>query len=456
MPGWQGGNRSNTSGIARIDNAASRQKTRDFFSELMGQHTSIAESCTARTLHAMHTTLRFAVLYLAFAACAPRPDVAAPPARDYLYLWTASVDTTQPDFLAVVDVTQPADSTTPYGTLVTTTAVPGVQNRPHHTEHELPADRQLFANGFGSGKSWVFDLSVPDTPRIAASFADVDGYTHPHSFLRLPGGNVLATFQMTHGERGSRTGGLVELTPSGTLVRSASADSPGADSALRVYSAGIVPAIDRIVTTSTDMHGDADASRTVQIWRLSDRKLLTSLALSGPNGTLTAEPRVMADGRTVLVSTFSCGLFLLDGLATPAPTAVQVGSFPQKKDENCAIPAIVGHFYLVTVPAWSAVVSLDISDPRAPREVSRAIFDSSDVPHWIAVSPDKRRVVVTGYESMQHTVHLLHLNPSTGQLTRDTRFRDANDSVSGFRMDNRTWPHGGNTKGVPHGAVFSR
>ena len=32
---------------------------------------------------------------------------------------------------------------------------------------------------------------------------------------------------------------------------------------------------------------------------------------------------------------------------------------------------IAGHYYLVTVPAWSAVVSLDICDPGAPREVSR-------------------------------------------------------------------------------------
>jgi len=40
-----------------------------------------------------------------------------------------------------------------YGRLVTTLAVPGRQNRPHHTEHEMPAERQLFANGLGSGET---------------------------------------------------------------------------------------------------------------------------------------------------------------------------------------------------------------------------------------------------------------------------------------------------------------
>lgn len=389
-------------------------------------------------------------------ACAPRADNPAP-VREYLYLWTASADTTAPDFLAVVDVTTSDTDTARYGRLVTTLPVPGLMNFPHHTEHEMPADKQLFANGFGSGQSFIFDLTRPEAPRIEADFGDVDGYVHPHSFLRLPNGNVLATFQMTHANGHMRTGGLVELTPAGARVRSSSADSPGADSGLRVYSAGVVPALDRIVTTSTDMEKDFfEPSRTLQFWRLSDLKLLSSISLPGPNGVLTAEPRLMDDGRTMLVSTFSCGLFLIDGVGSDAPSATQVSAFPRKEGTSCAVPAIVGHYYLVTVPAWSAVVSLDISNPRAPKEVSRVAFDSTDVPHWLSVSPDRKRVVVTGYASMKHTVHMLRLDSATGTLTRDTRFRDDGATVGGFRMDNKTWPHGGNAMGVPHGAVFGR
>lgn len=158
----------------------------------------------------------------------------------------------------------------------------------------------------------------------------------------------------------------------------------------------------------------------------------------------------------MLVSTFSCGLFLLEGLDGARPSARQVASFPRKDDTNCAIPVVVGHYYLVTVPAWSAVVVLDVADPSAPREVSRVAFGPDDVPHWIAASPDGRRVVLTGYEAMRHTVHLLRFDPGTGQLTRDVRFRSEGATEGGFRMDDRTWPHGGNAKGIPHGAVFSR
>src|SRR5687768_7002953 len=254
-----------------------------------------------------------AATVLTLACGSPGADQTA--AAEYLYLWTASADSTQPDFLAVLDVTE--DSAR-YGRLVTTLPVPGLRNGPHHTEHEMPADGQLFANGFGTGQSFIFDLTDPAHPRLAGQFGDVEGFSHPHSFLRLPGGHVLATYQMRHQGGGMAPGGLVELTPAGRPVRSRSADAPGLDPQTRVYSAGIVPALDRIVTTTTDMDADTPASRQLQIWRLSDLTPLHTITLpDGPAGdesNLTAEPRVLADGRTLLVSTFACGLYLMEGL----------------------------------------------------------------------------------------------------------------------------------------------
>ena len=385
--------------------------------------------------------------------------IAAGPTPQYLFLWTASADKLQPDFLAVLDVTERDGR---YGRLVTTVPVPGRGNGPHHTEHEMPADGQLFANGFESGQSFVFDLTDPAMPRIVRQFGDVAGFSHPHSFLRLPNGNVLATFQMRHDPSSGavRTGGIVEMTPGGEAVRSSSADGAGIDPGQRVYSGQVIPAFDRLVTTTTDMHGDSAASRNLQLWRLSDLTLLRTFPLpdgpAGNEGLLTAEPRLMPDGKTLLVSTFRCGLYLVEGLDGDSPSARLVASFPQKPDEFCAIPVISGHYYLVTVPAWSAVVSLDISDPSAPIEVSRLTLAPEDVPHWIAISPDQRRVVVTGYAAMQHRALIARFDPATGKLTIDARFREEGSTEPGFRMDNKTWPHGGNAKGIPHGALFSR
>jgi hypothetical protein len=394
---------------------------------------------------------------IALAACTSHAPQPVSTQAEYLYLWTASADPTQPDFLAVLDVT---DNGSRYGHLVTTLTVPGRKNAPHHTEHEMPGDGQLFANGFGSGQSFVFDLTNPMKPRVTSQFGDVEGYTHPHSFLRLPNGHVLATFQMRHHAAAMTAGGLVELTPAGKPVRSSSAHYPGADPELRVYSGAVVPAFDRIVTTTTDMDKDFAASRNLQIWRLSDLSLLRTFPLpdgdAGGEGLLTAEPRLLDDGRTVLVSTFNCGLYLMEGLEGDTPSARLVASFPRKANTNCAIPVIAGHYYLVTVPAWNAVVSLDITDPAVPREVSRVTFAADDVPHWIAIAPDHRRVVVTGYDGMKHRVAMARFDPATGQLGVDERFREDGATEPGFRMDNKTWPHGGTAKGIPHGAVFSR
>ncbi|MEO7987294.1 MAG: hypothetical protein ABI766_12235 [Gemmatimonadales bacterium] len=383
---------------------------------------------------------------LALLACGPHARTPAPSPRDYLYVWTAAADPTQPDFLAVLDVTEISGR---YGQLVTTLPVPGLGNGPHHVEHEMPADRQLFANGFASGQSFIFDLTDPARPRIAGRFGDIDGYSHPHSFLRLPDGNVLATFQMRHAAGGMTPGGLVELTPAGRTIRSASADAPGLDPATRVYSAGIVAPLDRIVTTTTDMDADSPASRQLQIWRLSNLTLLHTITLpDGPRGDesgLTAEPRVLADGRTVLVSTFDCGLYLMEGLESDSPSGRLAASFPRKEHTYCAIPVVAGKYYLVTVPAYSAVVSLDVSDPSAPREVSRATLGPDDVPHWIAMSPDRRRVVITGYGAMKNRVVIARFDTATGRLSLDDRFRNPGATAPGYTMT-----------GIPHGAVFSR
>lgn len=379
------------------------------------------------------------------------------PARDYLALWTASTDPTQPDFLAVLDVTADGER---YGDVVASLPVPGFRNGPHHSEHEMPADAQLFVNGFGSGKSWVLDLRDPTAPRIAAKFEGFGDYRHPHSYLRLPNGNVLATYQMQHTDREMLPGGLVELTPKGEFVRASSAYRDGLSKDLRVYSAGVVPALDRIVTTTTDMHDDFEASRNLQVWRLSDLTLLHTFPLPdgavGEEGKYTAEPRVLGDGRSVLVSTFNCGLYLMDGLESDAPSARLVSSFPRAAGAYCAIPVIVGNYYLVTVPAWRAVVSLDISDPANPREASRLVLGEGEVPHWIAASPDGRRIVVTGYGALRHRVVLAQFDSATGALTLDERFRDAGATEAGVRMDNKQWPHGSSAAGVPHGAVFTR
>ena len=81
---------------------------------------------------------------------------------------------------------------------------------------------------------------------------------------------------------------------------------------IRPYSLVVVPPLDRIVSTNTAMHEHDGNGRTAQIWRLSALKLLRTVVLPpGARGTeqhAPGEPRLLADGGTVLIHTFSWGL----------------------------------------------------------------------------------------------------------------------------------------------------
>jgi hypothetical protein len=89
------------------------------------------------------------------------------------------------------------------------------------------------------------------------------------------------------------------------------------------------------------------------------------------------------------------------------------------------------------------VVSLDLSDPAAPREVGRVMLPQGWVPHWLALEPGGRRLVLTGYGAMADRVVLLTHDPATGALAIDDRFREEGATIPGVRVT-----------GVPHGAVF--
>jgi len=398
---------------------------------------------------------------VAAGACHPKPagpaPLAAGPSR-YLFLWAGDADKQEADFLAVVGV----DPKRPdYASVVATLPVDVKGSRPHHTEYEMPAGGVLWANGFDASRTFLFDLHDPVHPAIRAAFGDPDPFGHPHSYARLPNGGILATMQWEKRGDQHETGGLVEFDAAGHVVRSVRA-STADDPTVRPYSLAVLPALDRVVTTATDMHLQV-RSRAVQIWRLSDLTLLQTLLL--PPGTrgdeqwLTAEPRALPDGR-VLVNTFTCGLYLVSGLGGPTASAEFVHSSPWNATIDarrfCAVPVLVDHFWIQTSGPEHAVISLDVSDPKQPREVSRLQLEPDDVPHWIAIEPGGDRLVITGYAGIESRVLLARVDRRTGALTLDTSFKAPGTADPGVDFGRATWPHGASGKAIPHGAVFSR
>jgi hypothetical protein len=208
------------------------------------------------------------------------------------------------------------------------------------------------------------------------------------------------------------------------------------------------------------MHFKSDGdTRTVQVWRLSDLKLLRTLVLPpGPRGTeqqAPGEPILAADGKTVLIHTFNCGLYELNGIATDQPTLRHLKTFD---GEVCAVPLRIGHYWVQTLFSAHALAAYDISDPIHMREVSRVTFDEKQKPHWISSDEDEggRRIVVNSGEYGEHRLFIVNFDPQSGALTLDTHFRDAASERPGVSMDGKSWPHGFQGDAYPHGTVFSR
>ena len=219
----------------------------------------------------------------------------------------------------------------------------------------------------------------------------------------------------------------------------------------------VVPALDRVVTTSSDMHATA-ISRAVQVWRLSDLSLIRTVVLPrGRNGTEQddpAEPRLLADGRTVMVSTFNCGLYLLRGIEGAQPSAQFVHAF--SRSDKCALPVVAGRYWVQTDASYPALISLDVSDPARPREVGRLNLEPREYLHWIALAPDGERIVLSGGNgAMRHRVLMARIDRATGRLSLDESFRTPGAASPGVSFDRDHWPHGRSGKALPHGAVFA-
>ena len=376
-----------------------------------------------------------------------------------MFAWAGDIDQKGNDFLAVIDA-DPGSRT--YGHLMATTVTDQQTGQVHHTEYTMPASGMLFANDHVAGRTFVFDVRDPLHPKVAVSFTEMAGYSHPHSFLRLPNGHVLASFQNAHAPGTGApdagmgiSGGLVEIDDQGQLIRAAStADPKFADAMLMPYSLLPLPGIDRLVVTNSSMHDIDPIGHTYQIWSLSSLKLLRTEYLDtggDQDGDVNPEePRLGPDG-SILVQTLNCGIERITGVATDHPRAKLVHMFP---GSHCGVPTIVGHYLVQSVPIINGVVVLNLANPGKPAEVSRLELGEGLAPHWTGWDAKAERVVVTGIGDL-HRLFMLKLDQKTGAITLDTAFHDADGKV-GFNFDNRQWPDGWTGSANPHGVVFSR
>lgn len=370
----------------------------------------------------------------------------------YLFVWAMEASHPNPttqaglglgkDFLAVFDV---APDASPFGKLVAMLPV-GQAMMAHHTNYALPPNDLLYANDWMGNSTYIFDLHEATHPALLRKFSNADAYGYPHSFAYLSSGHTLATFQYSGGFNRA-PGGLVEFDADGHIVKSSSAAAPQVDPNIRPYSLAVIEKLNRVVTGSADMMG-AQVSHVVQIWRLSDLKLLDTIVLPkspdwyNDDPSNSSEPRVLADGKTVVVPTFNCGLFLVRNLPGEHPALQHVYDFGYRV---CEVPIVVGDYLVETMQSGHAIVSLDVHDAEHPHEVSRILLEPDQDPHWLAAEPGGDRLVITGYCALATHALFAKIDRQTGKLTIDPESIDFT----------RSWPDGWKGSAIPHGAVFS-
>lgn len=388
--------------------------------------------------------------YIALALLLLTVAAAAPAQSRYLVTWamesngrTNLADGRGHDFLAVYDI-----GSAHFGELVAMLPVPTRARMAHHANYVLPRNRMLFANDFMQDESYVFDLRDPRAPRVAASFKDAGGYAYPHSFAALSDGNMLATYQQTgHGD--TAAGGLVELNRYGRMIRGSAAADPNADTFIRPYSVLVLENIDRVVTTSADMMPSSHESRVVQVWRLSDLKLLKSVVLPKPKtfkGVAAENPdeaRLLSDGRTVLVKTGACGLFRMNGLRGTDPSATFVYDFGYRACSS--VPIVIGNYWLQPSLSGHTITALDVRDPSHPFQAGYLNLGPAAYPHWMAREPGTNRFVITGFGSLLNKITFAEIDSRTGAL------RLTSQSIT---LNKATWPDGWKGGAIPHATLF--
>ncbi|GMR12822.1 MAG: hypothetical protein BMS9Abin29_1015 [Gemmatimonadota bacterium] len=426
-------------------------------------------------------TLILSALGLALVSCGAPGDDASLDApvtpSPYLYVWAGDADAAEgdSDFLAVVDA-DPGSAT--YGSVLGTAPVGSAGNDPHHAEMIAPSDGLLFANGFDGNRTFLFDLSAPAAPAFVRELEKVPGFEYVHSFYRLENSHLLATIQRGDGSQPGDTGGLAEFDADGNLVRVTSAADPEFEgSMIRPYSLEVFPEVDRVLTTSMSMTLER-SENVVQLWRLSDLELLSTLTLpplppaEGPecfiDELITGEGcapsripgqdrpfeiRTLPDGSAIL-NTIACGFYRIREMDTDEPQVDVLMNWSETA--GCAVPTMVGKFEVVPNMFTNEIVTVDVSDPTSPVEVARLMLEEEFMPHWSQVDPGTYRVAVTGIGADAGSVRIYLVDPDTGELTLDEAFGQADGLGPGLSMTRDEWPHGSTGPAKPHAVLFGR
>ena len=357
----------------------------------------------------------------------------------HLFVWAGDQARTAPDFLAVVDFDESSSS---YGTVIDTVPLPGSGasgNEPHHVG--LSTDGRVLACGGllsvlkGQSEIFFFDVSNPAAPAFISS-ADPPLSAITDEFYPLPDGRFLVT--MMGGANGAHPGRVAEFTRDLQLVAEYPDNAP--HDGFNPHGISGRPEINLMVTSdfvcpSTTLHavpGGLDLRGSIRVWLFKQRKLLKTIQIPGAVGTIDvklipgdphqrAYTAGMADDHLYLINTNSGTAKSVFDFSTIAP-----GGFPQLMRMTRD-----GKRLFISMNAGGKVVMFDTSDPNDPRVLKVLNLGAASGPHYIALTENEKRLVITDYflneddfgkvhAEGDHKVHVARVTPN--DLVLDPRF----------------------------------
>ena len=327
--------------------------------------------------------------------------------RDVKFLFICAGDQarTAPDFLAVVNFD---DDSPNYGKVIATAPLPepgATGNEFHHIG--LSADGRVVACGGllsvlkGQKEIFFWDVSNPAAPTFITS-ADPPLSAITDEFHALPEGGFLVT--MMGGAQGHAPGRVAEFDHRLNLLREHPENPP--EDGFNPHGISVRPEINLMVTsdficpaTTLDaVPGGLDLRGSVRVWNLRRREILRTIHIPNAGGTIDVKlipydrwargfTAGMLDDRLYLLNT-------RQGTAKPVFdfSSIQKGGWPQLMRVTAD-----GRRLFISMNQAGKVVMFDISEPDAPRVLKVLDLGPNSGPHYITLTPDEKRLVISDY-----------------------------------------------------------
>ena len=356
-----------------------------------------------------------------------------------LFVWTGDQARINPDFLAVVNFDEGSPN---YGKVITTVPLPGpgaAGNEPHHVG--LSRNGRVLACGGllsvlrAQKEIFFFDVSNPRAPRFISA-ADPPLSAITDEFYPLENGGFLVT--MMGGAGGAHPGRVAEFNRDLQLVAE-HPQLPPMDG-FNPHGISVRPELNLMVTSdficpSTTLHampGGPDFRGSVRVWDFRQRKILRTISIPQPSGTIDVKLIPGDDkGRAFTAGMLDDQLYLIDtrrGTATSVFNFATIapGGWPQLMRMTRD-----GKRLFISMNTAGKIVMFDTSNPRRPRVLRVLDLGANSGPHYIALTEDEERLVVSDYFLNEDEAgkvhaegdHIIHVAKVTNRdLVLDPRF----------------------------------